>query len=103
MKPNAKLTGPRPVGNTEMILEFRGQVERLVMPEFISVFDRKPVDVGWYAILICWESNEGFLPCAAYWNGEKFTTDLPVSNFVDIVFPTEELAEKYAEENDPNW
>lgn len=73
------------------------------MTEFTSIFDRTPTKTGWYAILICWESNEGFFPGAAYWNGEIFTTDLPVSNFVDIAFLTKEEAEEFAEDNDPNW
>lgn len=73
------------------------------MPEFISVFDKNPLYVGWYPVLICWEAHEGFFPNAAFWDGKKFTTDLPVSNFVDIVFPTKNEAEKFADDNDPCW
>lgn len=70
---------------------------------FISVFDRGPEIKGWYATLHCWEVQEGFFPGSAFWNGEKFTNDLPISNWVDNVFLSKEEAGEYAVKNDPNW
>ena len=70
---------------------------------FISVFDAKPKNNGWYAILYCWEVQEGFFPSAAHWNGDKFDSSLPVSNWVDKIFSIKEDAAKFALDNDPDW
>jgi hypothetical protein len=71
--------------------------------KFISVYDDKPKTRGWYATLHCWEVQEGFSPGAAFWNGAEFTTNLPISNWVDRVFDSEQDANGFAFDNDPNW
>lgn len=71
--------------------------------EFISVYDTKPSSEGWYAVLSCFDPNEGFFPVGDFWDGEKFVSGLPVSNWVDVVFNTEQEAERFAHKHDPNW
>jgi len=80
--------------------------------EFISVYDindPRPKQRGWYAVLICWEPEEGHFPDAAYWDGENFdkqkflSSISPVSDFIDKVFDTKDAAHKYAHEKNPNW
>lgn len=35
-------------------------------------FDGHPGIAGWYAVLICYDPEEGVFPSGAYWDGEKW-------------------------------
>jgi hypothetical protein len=70
---------------------------------FKPFLDDKPKVKGWYATLHCWDIEEGMFPGAAYWEGDRFDTDLPITAFIDHVFETEQAADDAAWENDPNW
>ena len=32
-------------------------------------YDNDPTEDGWYAVLVCYDPQEGIFPMAAYWNG----------------------------------
>jgi len=35
-------------------------------------FDGQPTEPGWYAVLVCWDSQEGIFPMAAHWDGQAW-------------------------------
>lgn len=59
-----------------------------------------PKAPGWYAVLICYDPQEGIFPSAAYWDGEKWNRKA-VSGFGERR-ETEAEAEALAYENDPD-
>ncbi len=63
--------------------------------------DPKPPMSGWYATLHCWDPLEGFFPGAAWWDGEKWSNSLPICEWAGP-FDTEDAADKWAEDNDPD-
>ncbi len=63
-------------------------------------FTKDPTELGWYAVLICYDPREGILPDAAYWNGEKWDRKA-VSGFGGKC-ETEEVAKTLAYEHDPD-
>lgn len=71
--------------------------------EWMSIYDEIPKEIGWYATLHCWDIMEGFFAGAAHWNGERWDTTKPISNFIDRVFNEYEDALLFAEKHDPNW
>ena len=62
-----------------------------------------PPSPAWYPVLICWDAHEGFFPKSAYWNGTIFESKIPVTHFISKPFDSEDKADKYAWEHDPNW
>ena len=71
--------------------------------EFISIYDKTPAAKGWYATLHCYDVMEGFFPSSSYWDGEKFTSSLPISNWINKKLNNKDEAERFARESDPNW
>ncbi|MBK8184835.1 MAG: hypothetical protein IPK63_18910 [Candidatus Competibacteraceae bacterium] len=63
--------------------------------------DPTPSDAGWYATLHCWDPSEGFFPGADYWDGETWSDDLPIREWAGP-FETEDYADKWAWDNDPD-
>lgn len=72
-------------------------------------FEDKPetTEPGWYAILYCWEIDEGFFTGAGYWDGKRWQwphdnpSEPPVVNHAGP-FENKQAAEGWAEENDPD-
>jgi hypothetical protein len=70
--------------------------------------DDGPTQPGWYATLHRWDVEEGIFPGAHYWNGSVWRSsesDYAGTNasvqYWPIVFETQEEAEAYAYDNDP--
>lgn len=38
-----------------------------------------PDAVGWYAVTLCWDTNEGFFPDACHWNGQSWMVNWPIA------------------------
>jgi hypothetical protein len=62
--------------------------------------DDNPAQPGWYATLMCWDVEEEVFPGGCYWNGETWDTNASVQ-YWPIVFGSQEAAETYAYNNDP--
>lgn len=60
---------------------------------------KAPPKPGIYAILYCWEPQEGVFDGAAYWNGKKWDQELPIGAFSFQPFKTIKEAEEWAERN----
>lgn len=62
-----------------------------------------PTKIGWYALLICYEPEEGILDEVRYWNGARWDVDNPY--YVDRSkepFNNRSTAEMWAELNNPD-
>ena len=56
---------------------------------------------GWYAVVVCWDENEGMFPSSAFWDGQIWTDDSrPIAAFHGR-HETKEAAEKWAYDHDP--
>lgn len=56
---------------------------------------------GWYAVVICWDGNEGMFPSASFWNGLAWSDDnRPIAAFHGP-HPSKEDAERWAYDHDP--
>jgi len=62
-------------------------------------FTNKPTEEGWYAVLICYDIQEGIFPSAGYWDGYKWDRK-SVTGHGDKC-ANKEQAEAIAYENDP--
>lgn len=58
-----------------------------------------PETVGWYAIAVCWDEEEGTCVYATYWNGEDWEDSFPVNQFAGP-FDTKQEAEVWGRKND---
>lgn len=65
--------------------------------------DLKALPPGWYAILYSWEPHEGVFPGAAHWNGVAWSKDLPTVQISGRDFADEASANKWADDNDPDF
>lgn len=63
-------------------------------------FSQCPFDTGWYAVLICYDENEGVFPSAGYWDGSKWDRKA-VIGYGDKC-ETEDQANALAYKNDPD-
>ena len=70
------------------------------MTEMEWEFLKDPSENGWYAVLICYDPQEGIFPSAAYWDGEKWSHK-SVSGF-GVKCETEKEAEDLAYAHDPD-
>ena len=43
------------------------------MTEEFWNFDGNPNEQGWYAVIVCYDEQEGSFPRAAYWDGSAWT------------------------------
>ncbi len=65
----------------------------------IWTFDGTPKAEGWHAVSVCYDPQEGIIPAASYWNGEKWDRDYILA-FHDEVFEDKDQAEKWAYDHD---
>lgn len=63
-------------------------------------FLKDPSAAGWYAVLVCYDPQEGVFPAGAYWDGEKWSRKA-VHGFGEKC-ETEKEAEELAYANDPD-
>lgn len=63
-------------------------------------YERKPSSAGWYAILYCWEPEEGVFHGASCWDGKTWDQDLPISGFHGP-HESEAAAAAWADAHDP--
>lgn len=54
---------------------------------WLDASEQPPTEPGWYAVLWCYEPNEGFFPDGAYWDGERWLSDV-VPHEAAPVLPT---------------
>jgi len=62
-----------------------------------------PDQAGWYSICFSWEAEEDVMAGAAYFDGKRWQTDLPIVARSPRSFLTQAAAEEYAEEFDPGY
>lgn len=62
-----------------------------------------PKTAGFYAILFCYDPDEGTFPDSRFWDGKEWDESLPIVWVSSIAFPTKEDAEDWAYENDPGY
>lgn len=55
---------------------------------------------GWYAVIICWDAQEGLFPSASWWDGTGWDDTSPKSAFHGP-HPSKQAAEDWAYEHDP--
>lgn len=63
-------------------------------------YEGKPSQIGWYAVLICYDENEGVFPNAAWWDGDRWSRKSVIC-FGDMRC-TEQEAEQLAYDHDPD-
>lgn len=56
---------------------------------------------GWYAVLICWDENEGMFPSSSYWTGSDWKDNRPKVAFHGP-HPSQQDAENWAYDHDPD-
>lgn len=67
-----------------------------------------PRDPGWYAVLLCWDEQEGLFPACSYWDGTRWDRSrfpderYPVAAFLPEPMADKTAAEAFAYENDPD-
>jgi hypothetical protein len=60
----------------------------------------KPAEPGWYAVVQCWDPEEGLFPDAALWLGDKWAEKTAVVSHAGP-FADRQAAEDWADEHDP--
>lgn len=66
--------------------------------------EKTPDAPGIYAILVCWDSTEGYFPGTGVWDGKKWDDlDWAIAAFIPEPQPDKAAAETLAYENDPGW
>ncbi len=65
--------------------------------------ETKDMPVGWYAGLRCWDTQEGFIPSAAYWDGQRWNEGNTWTHYWHKNFANEKEAGEFALEHDPDW
>jgi hypothetical protein len=63
-------------------------------------YDNEPTVAGWYAVLVCYDPQEGIFPMGAWWNGATWQQKGVVA-FGDMRL-TKQEAEALAYEHDPD-
>jgi hypothetical protein len=63
-------------------------------------FDGKPFEPGWYAVLVCYDEQEGAFPGASFWDGAEWDRKA-VAAFGEKR-DTKEAASLVAYEHDPD-
>ncbi len=71
------------------------------MTDWISTEDHPPTEYGWYAVLKCWDAEEGVFPGAAKWEG-RWVKNEPIISRSPNTFASEEEADTWAHEHDPD-
>lgn len=66
----------------------------------VWVYDKKPTTPGWYAVLICWDVQEGLIPSTAFWRDGSWVREHPYVAHAGP-FDTSDAAYKHAWDNDP--
>lgn len=78
--------------------------ESMSTDTLINTADTPPNQIGWYATLHTWDTHEGFFPGAHYWDGVNWQPGTTASvRYWPTVFETEQEANTYAWDNDPEW
>jgi hypothetical protein len=62
----------------------------------------KPPTPGLYAIMYCWEIQEGIFTSTSRWNGDAWTNDYPVTGYAGP-FHTEAEAKAWADAHNPDY
>ena len=62
-----------------------------------------PNEPGWYAVLKCWDAEEGQFPDALYFDGQVWEESRASIQFWPTRFETQEEAKTYVYENDPEF
>lgn len=65
-------------------------------------YEPKPSAPGWYAIIFCWEREEGVFCDAASWDGAAWSQDLPICGFHGP-HESETAAAAWSDAHDPNF
>lgn len=60
-----------------------------------------PSKPGIYAILYCWDAQEGIFDGVGIWDGETWDHSLPMSVFSKESFDSVESAKEWADKNNP--
>jgi hypothetical protein len=63
-------------------------------------FDGKPAEIGWHAVLMCYDEMEGVFPMAAYWDGAAWKQKSVIA--FGEKRDTEDAAKCLAYEHDPD-
>lgn len=64
------------------------------------VYDGKPSNPGWYAVLVCYETHEGASPMGAWWDGDKWHQEEVIA--FGGARLTKQAAEELAYKHDPD-
>lgn len=73
---------------------------------WLDASDKPPTEPGWYAVLWCFDPDEGYFPAGFYWDGERWYDGEkvrvpPVAMRSPQSFAEEEDATDWAREHDP--
>ena len=74
------------------------------------IHDGEPAAIGWYAVVICYDANEGAFPDTAYWDGRFWRSEpegAPFHGepncFTSSPFSSEKEAEEWGWANGIGW
>jgi len=65
--------------------------------------DGSPAELGWYAVLVCYDPHEGYSPSAKRWNGGNGKEWIFVTHRSPDPFASAQDAEAWAYAHDPDW
>lgn len=60
-----------------------------------------PIVAGWYALVVCWDADEGISLAVERWRNGKWDAPVPVIAYQGP-FSSQEQANRWAYENDPD-
>ena len=73
----------------------------MTQEDFTWSHDNPTGPAGWYAVVVCWDENQGMFPSSAFWDGQSWGDDKrPIAAFHGP-HPSSEAAESWAYEHDP--
>lgn len=65
--------------------------------EWLNVEEHQPTEHGWYAVMVCWDAEEGAYSTSRYWDGEWPSE---VEMYLPQRFETEREASDLADANE---
>lgn len=71
-------------------------------PGMFRCDEASPAEHGWYAVMLCYDSEEGVLPGTAEWTG-SWSLGSELIGWVNTHFKTQEEAQRFATKYGEDW
>jgi hypothetical protein len=65
------------------------------------VYEKDAAEIGWYAVLLCWDPEEGIIPSTNFWEG-RWQFHGPVIARSPTPLRSRDAAGEWADKHDPD-